>query len=168
MAKATALVVTLAFLTSCGGPEVWIPQGNSRPAVTREHVQYLDSPPQRPYRVIGIITPPNREYETLAEAVKAMRKEAAKHGADGVYIESQTGREVTFRAKAIVWEPSSSLSPLTSSATKPMFPTAKAVPGKPGYVFSPFDTKGRYIDVRGYPPGSKAKDPWTDKIFIVP
>ena len=184
MAKATALVVTFAFLTSCGGPEVWIPQGNSRPAVTREHVQYLDSPPQRPYRVIGIITPPSREYETLAEAVKAMRKEAAKHGADAVYIESQTGsgvwrfswgggsggtfREVTFRAKAIVWEPSSSPSPLTSSATEPMFPTAKAVPGKPGYVFSPFDTKGRYIDVRGYPPGSKAKDPWTDKIFIVP
>src|SRR4029450_12188741 len=118
MAKATALVITLAFLTSCGGPEVWIPQGNSRPAVTREHVQYLDSPPQRPYRVIGIITPPSREYETLAEAVKAMRKEAAKHGADAVYVESQTGsgvwrfswgggsggtfREVTFRAKAIV------------------------------------------------------------------
>jgi hypothetical protein len=184
MAKATALVVTLAFLTSCGGPEVWIPQGNSRPAVTREHVQYLDSPPQRPYRVIGIITPPSREYETPAEAVKAMRKEAAKHGADAVYIESQTGsgvwrfswgggsggtfREVTFRAKAIVWEPSSSPSPITSSATEPMFPTAKAVPGKPGYVFSPFDTKGRYIDVRGYPPGSKAKDPWTDKIFMVP
>ena len=183
MAKATALVVTLAFLTSCGGPEVWIPQGNSRPAVTREHVQYLDSPPQRPSRVIGIITPPSREYETLAEAVKAMRKEAAKHGADAVYIESQTGsgvwrfswgggsggtfREVTFRAKAIVWEPSSSPS-LTSSATEPMFPMAKAVPSKPGYVFSPFDTKGRYIDVRGYPPGSKAKDPWTDKIFIVP
>ena len=164
MAKATALVVTLAFLTSCGGPEVWIPQGNSRPAVTREHVQYLDSPPQRPYRVIGIITPPSREYETLAEAVKAIRKEAAKHGADAVYVESQ----VTFRAKAIVWEPSSSPSPLTSSATEPMFPTAKAVPGKPGYVFSPFDTKGRYIDVRGYPPGSKAKDPWTNKIFIVP
>ena len=179
MAKATALVVTLAFLTSCGGPEVWIPQGNSRPAVTREHVQYLDSPPQRPSRVIGIITPPSREYETLAEAVKAMRKEAAKHGADAVYIDfrqdqaaggssGRTFREVTFRAKAIVWEPSSSPSPLTSSATEPMFPTAKAVPGKPGYVFSPFDTKGRYIDVRGYPPGSKAKDPWTDKIFIVP
>jgi hypothetical protein len=114
--------------------------------------------------VIGIITPPSRKYETPAEAVKAMRKEAAKHGADAVYVESQ----VTFRAKAIVWEPSSSPSPITSSATEPMFPTAKAVPGKPGYVFSPFDTKGRYIDVRGYPPGSKAKDPWTDKIFMVP
>ena len=55
-----------------------------------------------------------------------------------------------------------------SSPTEPTFPTAKAVPGKPGYVVSPFDTKGRYIDVSGYPSGSKAKDPWTDKIFIVP
>lgn len=48
------------------------------------------------------------------------------------------------------------------------FPTAKLVPGKPGYVFSPFDSKGRYVDVSGYTPGSKVKDPWTDKIFIVP
>jgi hypothetical protein len=48
------------------------------------------------------------------------------------------------------------------------FPTAKAVPGKPGYVLSPFDPSGRYVDVSGYTPGSKVKDPWTDKIFIVP
>ena len=73
--------------------------------------------------MIGIITPPSGEYETFAEAVKEMRKEAAKRGADAVYIESQTesggwrfnvggwGRpeggsfsEVTFRAKAIVWK----------------------------------------------------------------
>ena len=48
------------------------------------------------------------------------------------------------------------------------FPTAKAVPDKPGYVFSPFDNSGRYVDVSGYSPGTKVKDPWTDKIFIVP
>ena len=48
------------------------------------------------------------------------------------------------------------------------FPTAKAVPDKPGYVFSPFDSSGRYVDVSGYPPGTKVKDPWTDKIFVVP
>jgi hypothetical protein len=48
------------------------------------------------------------------------------------------------------------------------FPTAKLVPGKPGYVLSPFDTSGRYVDVSGYTSGSKVKDPWTDKIFIVP
>jgi hypothetical protein len=164
MLKNATLTVALVTFVSCGGPEMWIPQGNSRRAVTREHVQFLDSPPQRPYTVIGIITPPSGEYETVAEAVNVMRKEAAKHGADAIYIESQTASG--GRAKAIVWN--ASLTPLTSSSTEPMFPTARAVPGKPGYVFSPFDTKGRFIDVSGYPPGSKAKDPWTGKIFIVP
>ena len=55
--------------------------------------------------------------------------------------------------------------PMQASST---FPTAKAVPDKPGYVFSPFDSSGRYVDVSGYTPGTKVKDPWTDKIFVVP
>jgi len=59
------------------------------------------------------------------------------------------------------------LSPVQTSATS-AFPTAKAVPDKPGYVFSPFDSSGRYVDVSGYTSGTKVKDPWTDKIFIVP
>ena len=54
------------------------------------------------------------------------------------------------------------------SSTQSDFPTAKAVPDKPGYVVSPFDSSGRYVDVTGYASGSKVKDPWTDKIFIVP
>ena len=58
-------------------------------------------------------------------------------------------------------------SPAQASSTSSTFPTAKAVPDKPGYVFSPFDSS-RYVDVSGYTPGSKVKDPWTDKIFIVP
>jgi hypothetical protein len=59
--------------------------------------------------------------------------------------------------------PSPHASPVTAE-----FPTAKAVPGKPGYVFDPFDANGGYIDVSGYAPGSKVKDPATKKIFIVP
>jgi hypothetical protein len=58
--------------------------------------------------------------------------------------------------------------PAQASSTSAAFPTAKAVPDKPGYVFSPFDSSGRYVDVSGYTPGTKVKDPWTDKIFIVP
>jgi hypothetical protein len=54
------------------------------------------------------------------------------------------------------------------SASQENFPTAKPVPGKSGYVFSPFDTEGRYVDVSGFAPGTKVKDPWTDKIFLVP
>lgn len=58
--------------------------------------------------------------------------------------------------------------PAQASSMSTTFPTAKAVPDKPGYVFSPFDSSGRYVDVSGYTPGTKVKDPWTDKIFIVP
>jgi hypothetical protein len=114
MPKSLVLVGLLALVTSCGGPDVWIPQGSARAAVTREHVQFLESPLQRRYVVIGIITPPAGQYETEAEAVKAMRKEAAKHGADAIYIESATQEggwrfgfgfsNVQYRAKAIVWK----------------------------------------------------------------
>jgi hypothetical protein len=55
-----------------------------------------------------------------------------------------------------------------ASSAQPEFPTAKLVPGKSGYVISPFDSSGRYVDVTGYASGSKVKDPWTNKIFIVP
>ena len=55
-----------------------------------------------------------------------------------------------------------------ASSTSTTFPTAKAVPDKPGYVFSPFDSSHRYVDVSGYTSGTKVKDPWTDKIFVVP
>ena len=58
-------------------------------------------------------------------------------------------------------------SPARGSTAQSEFPTAKAVPDKPGYVFSPF-TRERYVDVSGYASGTKVKDPWTDKIFIVP
>jgi hypothetical protein len=60
------------------------------------------------------------------------------------------------------------LPPVQTSSTSTAFPTAKAVPDKPGYVFSPFDSSGRYVDVSGYTSGTKVKDPWTDKIFVVP
>jgi hypothetical protein len=59
-------------------------------------------------------------------------------------------------------------SPARTSYPQSQFPTAKAVPEKPGYVFSPFDSSGRYVDVSGYASGTKVKDPWTDKIFVVP
>jgi hypothetical protein len=59
----------------------------------------------------------------------------------------------------------SSRSASTEGAT---IPYAKPVPGKPGYVYSPFDPNGGYVDVTGYKPGSKAKDPYSGKIFIVP
>lgn len=49
-------------------------------------------------------------------------------------------------------------------------PYAKPVPGKPGFVFSPYEPYKGYIDVRGFPPGTEVKDPYSDsgKSFLVP
>jgi hypothetical protein len=55
-----------------------------------------------------------------------------------------------------------------NATTQTQFPTAKPVPGKPGYVFSPFDPSGGYVDVTGYTSGQKVKDPYSGKIFLVP
>jgi len=58
--------------------------------------------------------------------------------------------------------------PSRSTSTQSQIPTAKPVPGKPGYVFSPFDPSGGYVDVTGYTSGQKVKDPYSGKIFLVP
>ena len=43
------------------------------------------------------------------------------------------------------------------------------VPGKPGLVTSPHVPNSGLIDVRGYPPGTEVKDPYTQgKTFLVP
>ena len=63
---------------------------------------------------------------------------------------------------------SPSVSPAArSTAASPQFPTARPVPGRAGYVYS-IDPKGGIVDVTGYKPGDKAKDPYTQQIFIVP
>lgn len=58
--------------------------------------------------------------------------------------------------------------PKTPPSQPDQHPYAKPVPGKPGFVYNPFNPDGPYIDVSGFSPGSKAKDPDTKKIFIVP
>jgi hypothetical protein len=47
-------------------------------------------------------------------------------------------------------------------------PYAKGVAGKPGFVTSPFAPAAGYIDVRGFPPGTEVKDPYSGKTFLVP
>ena len=65
-------------------------------------------------------------------------------------------------------KPSPSLAPRSVANPPAQYPTAKIVPGKPGYVFSPYDPSGGYVDVNGFTPGSKVKDPYSGKIFLVP
>jgi len=58
--------------------------------------------------------------------------------------------------------------PDSGPVQKGEIPYAKPVPGKPGFVFSPYDQYKGYIDVRGFPPGTEVKDPYSGKSFLVP
>jgi len=58
--------------------------------------------------------------------------------------------------------------PDSSPVPQGQIPYAKPVPGKPGFVFSPYDQYKGYIDVRGFPPGTEVKDPYSGKSFLVP
>lgn len=42
------------------------------------------------------------------------------------------------------------------------------VAGKPGFVTSPHAPYAGFVDVRGFPPNTEVKDPYSGKIFLVP
>ena len=65
-------------------------------------------------------------------------------------------------------EPTPAPQTATSSEPEERLPFGKPVPGKPGYVTSPYSPDAGYIDVTGFESGSKARDPYTNKIFRVP
>ncbi len=52
--------------------------------------------------------------------------------------------------------------------TAAVAPTAEKIAGKPGFVYSPFSSEHRLVDVSGVPSGTKVKCPYTMKIFRVP
>jgi hypothetical protein len=47
-------------------------------------------------------------------------------------------------------------------------PFGTPVPGKKGFVTSPFAPASGYVDVRDFPPGTQVRDPYSGKIFLTP
>ena len=60
-----------------------------------------------------------------------------------------------------------SLAPPAKGETRDS-PYGVPVPGKKGFVTSPFAPEAGYIDVSKFPPGTEVKDPFSGKIFRTP
>ncbi|HEX2749858.1 MAG TPA: hypothetical protein VHM91_17755 [Verrucomicrobiales bacterium] len=47
-------------------------------------------------------------------------------------------------------------------------PSAESVPGRPGFVYSPYLTPRKVVDVRSFQPGEEVRCPFTREAFVVP
>lgn len=172
--KSTALILLVGgvFATGChtakevavtsfrviDAPARYVRQRIDSPGTTRTTTQVVES---------DTVMNPGRPIEPAPEPRRRVTTTTTSREAD--IARRSTPRSSPAGANSIS-KPSSAQSPqrLTTPPSTAQFPTAKPVPGKAGYVFSPFDPSGGYVDVNGYTSGQKVKDPYSGKIFLVP
>jgi len=73
--------------------------------------------------------------------------------------------EASSTPDAASMAPTPAPSPVTEQRQTPY---GTPVAGKAGFVTSPYAPYAGYVDVRGFPPNTEVKDPYSGKIFLVP
>lgn len=56
----------------------------------------------------------------------------------------------------------------TTKGARHDYPFGVVVPGKPGFLTSPYAPNEGFVDARGFSSGAEVKDPFTGKVFLIP
>ena len=102
-------------------------------------------------------------HKQTNEATNSPKEESDTHAATG-----GTGAPATAGASAPPSERNTRTATRAASKKGDDLRYGTPVPGKKGFVTSPFSPEAGYIDVRGFAPGTPVKDPYTGKVFLTP
>jgi hypothetical protein len=125
------------------------------------------------YRIHGKVSAIDRAAKTFTIAGKSGSKTLAvvrvtvviKDGATASFASVAVGDEADGIA-SIMYDKLTALSVRFGPFRD--LPYGTPVPGQPGYVISPYSPRAGYVDVSGMAAGIEAKDPYSDKIFLLP
>jgi hypothetical protein len=114
-------------------------------------------------------TPPPRKKTaaTTASQDSQFTSDASTNAASTSDASLTDTNNPSANAASNLANPFATPTPVPAAAPRDL-PYGTPVPGKPGFVTSPHSQTAGYVDVRGFPPGSEVKDPYSGKIFLVP
>jgi len=120
--------------------------------------------------------PFERMFRAMRHAFKESearpRAHAMKQKSKSATATNSTATDSTTAAATGIHKPPSETNTRTatraSSKKGDDFRYGIPVPGKKGFVTSPYSADSGYIDVRGFQPGTPVKDPYSGKIILTP
>jgi len=113
--------------------------------------------------------PRNRQNSAAQSGSNNYGYQAATPGTATDFVTEATPTPTPAVTTTTDMAPTPTPAPTASGApTERNLPYGTPVAGKPGFVTSPHAPYAGYVDVRGFPPNTEVKDPYSGKIFLVP